>query len=282
MVPSSWPPPAPGTLAPVGPTLPVGGEDDGAVPSTPRQGVSWMILAVAGFLVGQVASAVVLIVVAAANGHLRDLSQLSARTIPPAWVVVSELVGLWIGFVGAVVVASRTSGTGNVWRDMGLRFRASDVPLGAAIGLAGQFILLPALYLPLEHVVPKLDQRLSEPAKHLTGGFPGADLAVIAALTVLVVPVVEELVFRGLFLRGALRAFAGFGRVAGPALAMVLTGIAFALAHLELLQILGLGAFGILLSYVAYRAGRLGPCIVAHATFNLVAVVSVASVGMAH
>lgn len=240
-----------------------------------------MALAVGGFLVGQVASAVVLLVVAALTGHIHDVSQLATRTVPPAWVVVSGLVGLWFGFVGAVVLASRSSGTGHVRSDMRVRFAPTDILLGPAVGLGGQFLLLPLLYLPLEHVVPRLSQRLSEPAKHLTGGFPGADLAVIAALTVLVVPVVEELVFRGLFLQGALRAFQGLGRVVGPTLAIVTTGVVFALAHLEVLQILGLAAFGIVLSFMAYRLKRIGPCILAHATFNLVAVVSVAAVGTA-
>lgn len=241
-----------------------------------------MLLAVIGFLVGQVASAVLLVVVAAATGHLHDVSQLAGRPTPPAWVVVSGLVGLWFGFVGAVVMASRTSGTGHVLRDMGVRFRGSDFLVGPAIGLGGQLLLLPLLYLPLEHLVPHLSQRLSQPAKHLTGGFPGAELAVIAVLTVLVVPVVEELVFRGLFLRGALRAFRGAGRFLGPALAIVTTGLVFALAHLEALQILGLAAFGMVLSYVAYRLGRLGPCILAHATFNLIAILAVASIGARH
>lgn len=241
-----------------------------------------MLLAALGFLAGQVASAVLLVVVAAAAGHLHDVSRLASRPTPPAWVVVSGLVGLWIGFVGAVVLASRSSGTGNVLRDMRVTFRGSDLLVGPAIGLGGQLILLPLLYLPLEHVVPNLSRRLSQPAKHLTGGFPGADLAVIAALTVLVVPVVEELVFRGLFLRGALRAFRGAGRLLGPALAIVSTGIVFALAHFEALEILGLAAFGIVLSYLAYRVGRLGPCILAHATFNLVAILAVATVGASH
>jgi membrane protease YdiL (CAAX protease family) len=237
-----------------------------------------MVVAAAGFLVGQVASALLLVVVAAANGHLHDVSQLSARPVPPAWVVVTGLVGLWTGFVAAVVFASRTSGTGSVVADMGLRFKPVDVLLGPAVGLVAQVVVLPVLYFPLEQLVPHLSQRLSQPAKHLTGGFPGADLAVIAVLTVVVVPVVEELVFRGLFLRGALRAFAGAGSVLGPALATVLTGVVFALAHFETLQILGLAVFGVVLAVMAYRVGRLGPCILAHATFNLVAVVALATV----
>ncbi|HMK62871.1 MAG TPA: CPBP family intramembrane glutamic endopeptidase [Acidimicrobiales bacterium] len=239
-------------------------------------------MAIAGFLVGQVLSAVLLVAVAAVNGHLHDVSRLAARQVPPGWVVVTGLVGLWIGFLGALFVASRAGGTGHVARDMGLRLRPVDFAIGPLVGLGGQLVLLPLLYLPLEHFIPHLSQKLSQPAKHLTGGFPGADLAIIGVLTVLVVPVVEELLFRGLFLRGALRAFAGAGRVLGPTLAVVVTGIVFALAHLEALETLGLGAFGIVLALMALRYGRLGPCILAHATFNLVAVVAVAVVAPPH
>ena len=98
----------------------------------------------------------------------------------------------------------------------------------------------------------------------------------IAVLTVVVVPVVEELFFRGLVLRGFLRLFRGAGRIAGPVLAVTLTGIAFGAAHGELLELLGLAAFGIVLSVMAYRFGRLGPNIFAHATFNLAAILFIA------
>lgn len=237
-----------------------------------------MAIAAGGFVGGQIVSAVVLLVVAAVNGHLKDLATLSTRPVPPPWIVVGGLAGLWVGFAGALWLASRSSGTGRVARDMGLQFRWVDALVGPLVGVAGQLVLLPLLYLPLAPFVPNLSKRLSEPAKHLTGGFKGSDLAVIAVLTVLVVPVIEELVFRGLFLRGALRAFAGAGRLIGPAMAVVLTGVVFGLAHFEALQFLGLAAFGVVLSYMAYRTGRLGPSIFAHGAFNLVAVVAVATV----
>ena len=158
---------------------------------------------------GQVASAILLEVVAAASGHSSDVWRLAARTTPPAWVVVTELVGLWSGFVGGAVVASRAWGTGSLRRDLGLVVRLPDVVIGVVTGVVGQLLLLPLLYLPLEHVVPNLDNRLAQPAHHLTGGFPGTDIAVISVLTVVVVPVVEELFFRGLVLQSLMRALRG-------------------------------------------------------------------------
>jgi len=254
----------------------VGPDDGGAPPSTIGDSAVWLMLAAGGFIAGQVLSLVILTAIAAVNGHLSDLSALTTQTVPPAWVVVGGLVGLWIGFLGAVVTASAVRGTRSIVADMGLRFRPWDPLIGIGTGLVGQYVLVNLLYLPWEHVDPNLSQELQQPAKHLTGGFPGVDLAVIAVLTVLVVPVVEELFFRGLVLRGFLRLFGGAGRVLGPLLAVVTTGIVFGLAHGELLELLGLAGFGVLLSVMAYRFKRLGPGIFAHATFNLVAILAIA------
>jgi len=246
------------------------------VPRSAADGWRWLLYGAVGFLVGQIVSAILLVAVAAAIGQSANVSSLASRPVPPGWVVVSGLVGLWVGFVGAVLLASRTLGTGNLRHDMGLEVRPWDVVIGPLAGLAGQLLLLPLLYLPLEHVVPNLGNKLSQPAKHLTGGFPGADLAVIAILTVVAVPVVEELFFRGLVLRGLLAALRRAGPVVGVVLAVVGDGVIFGLAHFELLELLGLAAFGVVLAVMAYRFRRLGPCIFAHATFNLVAVLSVA------
>ena len=230
-----------------------------------------------GFVGGQVASVILLFFSAAAAGQTSRLTQLATQRVSPSWVVISQLVGLWIGFVSAVVWTSRVRGTGSIRRDFGLEFRVQDIVLGPVIGLVGQLVLLTLLYLPLEHLIPHLRDKLAQPAKHLTAGFPGADLAVIAVLTVVVVPVVEELFFRGLVLRSLVRLFAPAGVLLGPTLAVLTSGILFGLAHAQPLQLLGLAAFGVVLSAMAYRFRRLGPSILAHATFNLIAVVSVAS-----
>ena len=258
------------------PTEPAQSTGEGTPPSTVRDAWAWLALAALGFVGGQVVSYLLLVVVAAANGQLARLQQLTTEVVPPSWVVVTGLIGLWIGFVAACVIASRTRGSGDIRHDLGLEIRPRDIVIGPVIGVLGQLVLLKLLYLPLEHVVSHLDQKLSQPAKHLTGGFPGADLAVIAVLTVVFVPVVEETFFRGLVLRSLLRIFRGAGPVVGTTLAVVSSGILFGLAHFEALQLLGLASFGVVLSVMAYKFGRLGPSIFAHATFNLLAVLSVA------
>ena len=54
------------------------------------------------------------------------------------------------------------------------------------------------------------------------------------------------------------------------AIAVVLVGIVFGLAHFEALQLIALAGFGILLGALATATGRLGPGIVTHASFNAV------------
>jgi uncharacterized protein len=238
----------------------------------------WFGMAVGGFAAGYLASAVLLTVFAALSGNLKDLSQLEALSVPPWWVTIGGLAGLWMGFVGAVFLASRMRGSGNPVRDMGIRVARWDAPIGIVIGIAGQ-LAVDLLYLPFEHAVPGLQRELNAPANRLTGGFHGSDLAVIAVLTVVVVPIVEELFFRGLVLQSLVRLFRGAGNRLGPTLAILSTGILFGLAHAEPLQLAGLALFGVVLSIMAYRTGRLGACMFAHAAFNGFAVVVVASQG---
>ncbi len=239
---------------------------------------AWFGIAVGGFAAGYLASAVLLTVFAAVSGNLKDLSHLEGLSVPPWWVTIVGLAGLWMGFLGAVFLASRTRGSGHPASDMGLRIAWWDAPVGIVIGIAGQ-LAVDLLYLPFEHIVPGLQHELNAPANRLTGGFHGADLAVIGVLTVVVVPVVEELFFRGLVLQSLVRLFRGVGRRLGPALAIVSTGILFALAHAEPVQLAGLALFGVVLSVIAYRTGRLGACMFAHAAFNGFAVVVVAFQG---
>jgi membrane protease YdiL (CAAX protease family) len=247
-------------------------------PFDPAAARFWFGAAVGGFAAGYLASAVLLTVFAAASGNLKDLSHLEGLSVPPWWVTIAGLAGLWMGFLGAVFLASRRRGTGSPVADMGFRISRWDAPIGIAIGIAGQFAV-DLLYLPFEHLVPNLQHDLNAPANRLTGGFHGPDLVVIGVLTVVVVPVVEELFFRGLLLQSLVRLFRGVGRRLGPTLAIVSTGILFGLAHAEPVQLAGLALFGVVLSVMAYKTGRLGACMFAHAAFNGFAVVVVASQG---
>jgi hypothetical protein len=136
----------------------------------------------------------------------------------------------------------------------------------------GGQILVALMYIPIAQHVHDFNQRFNAPSQRLTGGSHGVGFAVIAVFTVLGAPFFEELFFRGVLLRSLARLFGNVAGFVGPALAIVVTGVLFGLAHAESLQLLGLAFFGIILSLVSYLTGRLGMNMVAHATFNLMAV----------
>ena len=244
--------------------------DAGAAPATTGAAWMWVLFAALGFLGGQVLASLAVTLTAAVNGNLHDLSAITRLSEPPTWYLVSTLLGLWAGFFGSAWVASSARGTHSVVRDVGLRFRWLDL-VGVPIGVAGQF-LVALMYIPISHHVHNFTQRFNAPSQRLTGGSHGAGFAVIAVFTVVGAPFFEEIFFRGVVLRALARLFGRVGGWVGPAMAIVVTGILFGLAHAESLQLLGLAVFGVILSFVAYRTGRLGMNMVAHASFNLVAV----------
>ncbi len=247
--------------------------DAGAVPTDRSAAWLWMLYAGLGFLGGQVLAAIFVGVAAGVAGQYHQLVALSKLAEPPTWYVVSTLFGLWGGFLGAAVLASRLRGTKHLAADLGLRFRWIDL-LGIPIGFGSQY-LIALLYLPVESHIHDFHQRFSAPAQRLTGSAHGVSWFVIGVATVVGAPFFEELFFRGVILRALARLFGRWGRWVGPALAIVVTGLLFGAVHAEALQFAGLALFGVVLGLVSYRTGRLGMNIVAHGAFNLLALTAV-------
>ena len=177
-------------------------------------------------------------------------------------LVAAGLVANWTGLLGAVLLASRRKGAGRLDEDFGLRMESSDVFLGVGAGVASQ-ILVVVLYLPFRLLDPDLD--VSDEARELTDLANGWGIVVLLAFVAVGSPLVEELFFRGLLLRALERRFGTAWAVGGSA-------VAFGLAHFQPVQLLGLVAFGAVLAVLAVRSGRLGPGLVAHATFNAITV----------
>lgn len=227
-----------------------------------RQGVA---IAVFGFAAGLVLSSVSAGVAEAATHYHSS----SGASLPVA-VTAADLVGLWVGLVGAAVWWSRAHGTGSLVRDYGYRIGAWwDIPAGVALGLACQYGVVPLLYLPFEQFNSELAHQLSQPTEKTVGAaHTSVPVAVLLIFLAVGAPLVEELFFRGLLLRS-------LADWANPVVGVLGSGILFGLAHFEKLQFAGLALFGIILGAVAWRLRRLGPTIAAHATFNAVAVLTV-------
>lgn len=101
----------------------------------------------------------------------------------------------------------------------------------------------------------------------LQGSVTPVDLAIIVVLICAVVPLTEELFFRG-FAFGAMRA-----RWRRPA-AILISAAFFAAAHLQVIHFLPILALGVILAYVYDQTGSLVAPVVVHAVNNLIAILS--------
>ncbi len=86
--------------------------------------------------------------------------------------------------------------------------------------------------------------------------------ALTFAVLCIVSPVLEEMLFRGIFLRSFLRQYA-------PQRAIVMSALLFALAHLNVYQALTAFVIGLLLAWLYVKTQSLLPSILAHAFYNL-------------
>jgi len=183
-------------------------------------------------------------------------------------ILVLSQTGLWTGLVGAAAIVSRKFGTGNIWRDFGVRFRGMDVGWGLLVSFIARFAGF-ILLIPLVMI----DRRLigSDVAPLRGARHDSSVLIAVVLMVVIGAPFIEELFFRGLLLRSLMP-------VAGTAGAIVIQGLVFGALHMRPSYGLGnvsifvvIAAMGIIQGVVAERFRRLGPGIVAHGFFNLFA-----------
>jgi hypothetical protein len=170
------------------------------------------------------------------------------------------------GVLGGAAVVARRRGTGSLRRDLGLEVHGRDGWV-LFLGLALQVVLALALF-PLQELVDD-DQGVVETLRDSTG----AKLAVLAAYAVIVAPLAEEVLFRGLLLRALQRRF-------GATAAVVVSALVFGVVHWLLDPAAGtavvvpaLVVFGLVAGRFAVRSASLSRPILLHVGFNLLTVV---------
>jgi membrane protease YdiL (CAAX protease family) len=233
-------------------------------PEGPRWGLGDAALAFAAGIVGTIVMTALYLAVSGGNPDGNDTG-----------LIVATLVGLWTGLFGVAWRASKRKGSGSLAQDYGLRIEPRDVALGIVVGIVCQFFLVNAIVSLFSLIDKSVD--VEQQAKDVTGDAGGLRLVVLAPFLCVGAPFFEELYFRGLLQRSAVRRL-------GPVLGIVLSAAAFGLVHATsdvggwsaLALITALASFGAVLSWLAHRTGRLGPGLVAHATFNAVTLVALA------
>lgn len=200
------------------------------------------------------------------GSFIYEIAGWESRDEVPVWGLALLQLPLWAGYLGVMVWATSTKGDGMV-RDLGVRSRWYDAPAGVLAGIVTQLLVLPAIYLPIFRLTGIDQDELSAPARELAERANSTAGWLLFALIVGVgAPVVEELFYRGLFLRSLTR------RGMSDAVAVVISSAVFAAVHFQGLQFAGLLAFGLVAAVLTVRTGRLGPAIWAHVGFNLTTV----------
>jgi membrane protease YdiL (CAAX protease family) len=245
------------------PTEPVEPAEE-AEEAAPRWGLGDATLAVLAGIIGTIVMTGLYVVVASETPNGNDTG-----------LIVSTLVGLWAGLFAVAWRASKRKGSGSLARDYGLRIEPRDIAVGIVVGLICQFFLVNVIVSLFSLLDKGVD--VEQQAKEVTGDAGGLRLVVLAPFLCVGAPFFEELYFRGLLQRSAVRRL-------GPILGIALSAVAFGLVHATsdvggwsaIALITALAAFGAVLSWLAHRTGRLGPGLVAHATFNAVTLVALA------
>lgn len=173
------------------------------------------------------------------------------------------------GTVVAYLAVAARKGRGSLTTDFGLRVRARDgvwFVVGFVLSIAAGVLIAPIT--SAGHL-----QSNSQDVVRLFQEARGPETAFFAFAVLVVAPVGEELLFRGVLLRGLLRR-------TNPTLAIWGSALAFALVHVILdpgagFAVPALLLLGLLSGYRAQRTGDLSQSILLHAGFNLLAVLQI-------
>ena len=187
----------------------------------------------------------------------------TATEIHPLYLFGVLLPIQQLASLGALLVVSKAKGQGSLRADFGLCVRAADarsVWLGPALQGLFWLSLLPLVWLGGD--LP--NQRLVEELERSRDVVP---VALFAFGAVVMAPIVEETLYRGLLLRALLR------RVS-PGAAVLGSAFIFAAVHWlgdpnALRSLPALAALGVVLALRAMRTGSLSAPILIHAGFNL-------------
>ncbi|WP_300012941.1 type II CAAX endopeptidase family protein [Pseudonocardia sp.] len=180
---------------------------------------------------------------------------------PPSTAALAVAVavpGLVTAAVAVVITVVRGNGP---FVDFGLRWSWRELGIGLAFGFGGLFVSLPASAVYVSVVGEDASSAVGDIFGDLV--MPPAEALLIASLVVLVVPVCEEILFRGLLWGGLTRLGANVWVVFG------VSTVIFALAHFEWPRAILLLVVAVPIGLARIYGGGLLAPIVAHQANNL-------------
>ncbi|MGH9035556.1 MAG: lysostaphin resistance A-like protein [Acidimicrobiia bacterium] len=202
-------------------------------------------------------------------GVFASLPVATAADIDPLYTFGVLLPVQQFASLGALVLVSRAKGRGSLRSDFGLEVRAADYRvLGLGPLLQGAFwlALLPLVWLGGDTGNQQLVEELERTREVLP-------VVLFAIGAVVMAPIVEETLYRGLLFRALLR------RVS-PGTSVFVSALIFAAVHFvgdpnALRSLPALATLGVILALQALRTGSLSSSILIHAGFNLTTTVLV-------
>lgn len=245
---SAW-----GPVVPLGPTVQTF-EERAPHPRLPmRAAIGALVILVTSLLVGK--------------GLLDLLIELDWPLL--VYVVMLGILGYGPSLVWCWYVQRRWAD--DRWSGIGWQFRWSDLGWGPLAYLAaiGTQIAIAAIVLLLDIPIASNVEEVS------SSDIDRSYLVATVITAVIAAPLVEEMVFRGVVMRGLLSKM-------GPFLAIPLQGVLFGVAHVDPVRGWGnvglaivLSGVGIAFGAAAYLVRRVGATVVAHAIFNGVVMIIV-------
>lgn len=180
--------------------------------------------------------------------------------------ILLSLGGQYVGNLGVFLILARFKDVGEI----GMTIQAGDffyvaLGLGLQLGVA-------LLFLPLSNLLFPDGRPQQEVAEIIANADTTVLKVALVAAAVVLGPVTEELMYRGVLLKAL--------ETRGKVVAMVVSSMVFAAVHLtglDTAQILKSAAvflpplfvLGMILAWITQRKGRLGPAIFLHSGWNL-------------
>jgi membrane protease YdiL (CAAX protease family) len=218
-------------------------------------------------LIAVLATALLGVVVA---GFYPPTPSASVSKVDPRLFAITNVI-FELSLVAAVLVWIRYVNRGRLSSLGPPREPWTDVAVGVAVGLAVEVLGFLALFL-LQHVVALFIGHQPAQPEQVPATVTGWPLALTAASAILLAPLGEETFFRGFLYRGLRRRFSVWP-------AALISAFFFGLVHVQgasyLLLVPPLFVVGLGLALVYERRQSLLASMAAHATFNVIGVVSI-------
>jgi len=207
-------------------------------------------------------------VVGIVGATIASIPFLDANGSLPVAGLVASMLGQAAATLGFLELIARVKGRGSLAADFGLALSWRDLgwaPAGLLFSIVAGLALLPVSWLAGDDA----GQEVVKQFEQARGGVQ----IIFAVAVVVVAPLIEELVYRGVLLRSLLRRMS-------PAWAVFVSASIFGLAHVlfdpgAYVALPALVALGCLAAVLTVRSGNLSRAILLHAGFNLLATVQI-------